>query len=190
MKQTPPSGLCFRQEPPLTQALEWRTVRPSPPLTAKSSPRQSAPWGPFIIAAGLVAAAFIVANGNKPAPPAEPNPVSPSERLVTVNESVPAATRSAGDLATGRSGRAGDALQPGVVYESWQSWSLGLSGDPARRSCLDPLPGSATKHRPVASAPEPLGRILDSRCNLGLDDSSRRNDAAVGRPMNRRWPVS
>jgi hypothetical protein len=47
-------------------------------------------------------------------------------------------------------------------------------------SCLDPLPGSATKHRPVASARQPLGRILDSRRNLGLDDSSRRNNAAVG----------
>jgi hypothetical protein len=42
---------------------------------------QSAPWCPIIIATGLVAAAFIVANSNKPAPVAEPTPVSPSERL-------------------------------------------------------------------------------------------------------------
>jgi hypothetical protein len=86
MKQTPPAGLCFRQEPPPSETVKWRTVRPSPLLAVKSSPRQSAPWGPIIIAAGLVAAAFIVANGNKPAPPAEPNPVSPSERLVTVHQ--------------------------------------------------------------------------------------------------------
>jgi hypothetical protein len=94
MKQTPATGLCFRQEPPPPQAVEWRTVRPSPPLAAKSSPRQSAPWGPIIIAAGLVAAAFIVANGNKPAPPTERNPVSPSQRLVRANQSEPAALRA------------------------------------------------------------------------------------------------
>jgi hypothetical protein len=94
MKQTPPAGLCFRQEPPPTQAVEWHTVRPPPPLAARPSPRQSAPWGPIIIATGLVAAAFIVANGNKPAPPAEPNPVSPSERLVTAKESAPAVPRA------------------------------------------------------------------------------------------------
>ena len=94
MKHTPRAGLCFRQELPPTQAVEWRTVRPSPLLAAKSSPRQSAPWGPIIIATGLVAAAFIVANGNKSAPPAEPNPVSPSERLVTVNGSEPAVPRA------------------------------------------------------------------------------------------------
>jgi hypothetical protein len=94
MKQTLPAGLCFRQEPPPSETVKWHTVRPSPPLAAKSSPRQAAPWGPFIIAAGLIAAAFIVANGNKSAPPAEPNPVSPSERLVTVNESVPAVPRA------------------------------------------------------------------------------------------------
>jgi hypothetical protein len=94
MKQTPPTGLCFRQEPRQTQTAEWQTVRPPPPLAAKPSPRQSAPWGPFIIAAGLVTAAFIVANGNKSTPLAEPNPASPSERLVTVNESVPAVPRA------------------------------------------------------------------------------------------------
>ena len=94
MKQTPPAGLCFRQEPPLTETVEWRTVRPSPALAAKSSPRQSAPWGPIIIAAGIVTAALIVANGNKPAPPAEPKTLSPSERLVTVNESEPAVPRA------------------------------------------------------------------------------------------------
>jgi hypothetical protein len=94
MKQTPQAGLCFRQEPPLTQAVEWCTVRPSPPLSAKSSPRQSAPWGPLIIAAGLVTAALIIANGNKPAPPAEPNLISLSERLATVHESEPPAPRA------------------------------------------------------------------------------------------------
>ena len=94
MKHTPRAGLCFRQEPPPTQAVEWRTVRPSPLLAAKSSPRQSAPWGPIIIAAGLVTAALIVANGNKPAPPSEPKTVSPSERLVTVNHSEPAVPRA------------------------------------------------------------------------------------------------
>ena len=94
MKQTPPAGLCFRQEPPPTQAVEWRTVRPSPPLVSRSSPRQSAPWGPFIIAAGLVTTALIVANGNKPAPPAEPETVSPSERLVAPNQSEPAVPRA------------------------------------------------------------------------------------------------
>src|ERR1700741_3542408 len=94
MKQTPPNGLCFRQEPPPTEAVEWRAVRPSPPLGTKPSPRQSAPWGPFIIAAGLVAAALIVANGNKSAPPAERIPVSSSQRLVTVNESEPAVPRA------------------------------------------------------------------------------------------------
>ena len=94
MKQTPPAGLCFRQEPPPTQAVEWRTVRPSPPLAAKRSPRQSAPWGPFIIAAGLVAAAFIGANGNKPAPPAEAKTVRLSERLVTVNRTEPTVQRA------------------------------------------------------------------------------------------------
>jgi hypothetical protein len=94
MKQTLPAGLCFRREPPLAEAVEWRTVRPSPPLAAKHSPRQSAPSGPFIIATGLVAAAFIVANGNKPAPPAEPNSLSPSQRLVTVNQSEPAVPRA------------------------------------------------------------------------------------------------
>jgi hypothetical protein len=94
MKQTPPAGLCFRQEPPPTEAVEWRTVRPSPPLPAKPSPRQSAPWGPFIIATGLVAAAFIVANGNKPAPPAEAKTVSASQGLVTVNNREPATPRA------------------------------------------------------------------------------------------------
>ena len=94
MKQTPPAGLCFRQEPPPTQAVEWRAVRPSPPLSAKPSPRQSAPCGPFIIAAGLVTAALIVANGNKLSPRAEPNPLSPSQRLVTANESEPAVPRA------------------------------------------------------------------------------------------------
>ena len=81
MKQTPLAGLCFRQEPPPTQAVEWRTLSPSLPLAAKSSPRQFAPWGPMIIAAGLIAAALIVANGNKPAPPAALETVNPSERL-------------------------------------------------------------------------------------------------------------
>jgi hypothetical protein len=93
MKQTPPAGLCFRQEPLPTEAVEWHTVRRPPPLAAKPSPRQSAPWGQFIIAAGLIATAFIVANGNKPAPPAEPNPVSPSKRLATANQSEPAVLR-------------------------------------------------------------------------------------------------
>ena len=94
MKQTPPAGLCFRQEPPLTEAVEWRTVRPLPQFAAKPASRQSAPWGPLIIATALVAAALIVVNGNKPAPPAEPKTVSPSERSVTVNESVPAVPRA------------------------------------------------------------------------------------------------
>ena len=94
MKHTPPAGLCFRQEPPPTQPVQWRMLRPSPPLAAKSGERQSAPWGPLIIAAGLVTAAFIVANGNKPARPAERNPVSPSQRLVTANQSQPAAPRA------------------------------------------------------------------------------------------------
>ena len=94
MKQTPPAEFCFRREPPPTEAVQWRAVRPSPPLAAKPSPRQSAPWGPFMIAAGLVAAAFIVANGNKPAPPVEANTVSTSEGLVTVNKSEPAAPRA------------------------------------------------------------------------------------------------
>jgi hypothetical protein len=94
MKQTPPTGLCFRQEPRQTQTAEWQTVRPPPSLAAKPSPKQSAPWGPFIIATGVIAAAFIVANGNKSAPLVEPNPVSPSERLVTVNESVAAVPRA------------------------------------------------------------------------------------------------
>ena len=87
MKQTPTTGLCFRQEPVRAQSVGWRTVRSSPPLAAKSSPRQSAPWGAIIIAAGLVTAALIVANGNKPAPPAEPKTVSPSERLATAHQS-------------------------------------------------------------------------------------------------------
>jgi hypothetical protein len=94
MKQTPQAGLCFRQEPLPTEAFGWRTVRPSPPIAAKSSPRQSAPWGPIIIAAGLVAAALIIANANKPAPPTELKTVSPSQRLVTANESEPAAPRA------------------------------------------------------------------------------------------------
>src|SRR5258708_36737527 len=89
MKQTPQAGLCFGQDPPPSETVKWRTVRPSPPLAAKSSPRQSAPWGPIIIAAGIVTVALIVANGNKPAPPAQPNPVSPSQRLVTVSASQP-----------------------------------------------------------------------------------------------------
>ena len=94
MKQTPPVGLCFRREPPLTEAVEWRTVRPSPPFAAKSSPRQSAPWGPIIIAAGIVTAALIVANGTKPAPPAESKTVSPSERSATVHQSESAVPRA------------------------------------------------------------------------------------------------
>ncbi len=94
MKQTPPAGLCFRQEPPPTEAVEWRSIRPSSPLATKSSPRQSAPWGPIIIAAGLVSAALIVANGNKSTPPAERTPVSSSQRLVRVNESKPAVPRA------------------------------------------------------------------------------------------------
>jgi hypothetical protein len=94
MKQTPSGGLCFRQEPPLIESFGWRDVRPSSPFTAKPGPRQSAPWGPIIIAAGLVAAALIVANGNRLAPPAEPNPVSPSEHLVTVDQSVPPVPRA------------------------------------------------------------------------------------------------
>jgi hypothetical protein len=87
MKQTPPAGLCFRREPPPTEAVEWHAVRPSPPLAAKSSPRQSAPWGPIITAAGIVTAAFIVANSNKPAPPAESKTVIPSERSAMVHQS-------------------------------------------------------------------------------------------------------
>ncbi len=166
MKQTPPAGLCFRQEPPPTQAVEWRTVRPPPPLAARPSPRQSALWGPFIIAAGLIAAAIIVANGNKPVPPAEPKTVSPSERLVAVHESEPAVPRAQPVIwPRAPSRRADDALRPGVVCESQQSWALGLSGDPARGSCLDPLPGSVTMY---------------PRRKLGLDNSSRHNDAAVG----------
>jgi hypothetical protein len=94
MKQTPPAGVCFRQEPPPAQPVQWRAVRPPPPLAAKPSPRQSAPWGPIIIAAGLIAAAFIVADGNKLAPPAEPKTVGPSERLVAVNETGPAVPRA------------------------------------------------------------------------------------------------
>ena len=94
MKQTPPAGLRFRQEPLPTQAAEWRTLRPSLPLIAKPSPRQSAPWGPIIIAAGLVTAALIVANGNKLAPPAALKTVSPSERLATIHESEPAVPRA------------------------------------------------------------------------------------------------
>src|SRR5260221_14532024 len=123
MKQTPQAGLCFRQEPPPSETVKWRTVRPSPPLAAKSSPRQSAPWGPIIIAAGIVTAALIVANDNKPAPTAQPNPVSPSQRLGTVNESQPVVPRA----------------HP-VIWP----------------------------------------RILCPRRKLGLDDSSRRSDAAVG----------
>jgi hypothetical protein len=189
MKQTPPAGVCFRQEPPLTEAVKWRTVRPPPPLAAKSSQRQSAPWGPIIIAAGLVTAALIIANGNKPAPPEEPNLASPSERLVTANQSEPAVPRAQPVI-----WRRAEAAGPTTLfspewYESQQSWALGLPGDPERGSCLDPLPGSATKHRPVASAPEPLGRILDAKRNLGLDDSSRRNNAAVGRPISR-WATA
>jgi hypothetical protein len=94
MKQTPLAGLCFRQEPLPTQAVEWRTVRTSPPLAAKPSPRQSAPWGPFIIATSLVVAALIVANGNKPGPPAESNAVSLHERSATVHQSEPAVPRA------------------------------------------------------------------------------------------------
>jgi hypothetical protein len=94
MKQTPPAGLCFRQEPPPAQAVEWQTVRRPPPFAAKPSQRQSAPWGPFIIATGLVAAAFIIANGNKAARPAESSPVSPSARLATVHEREPAVPRA------------------------------------------------------------------------------------------------
>jgi len=94
MKQTPQAGLCFRQEPLPTEAFGWRTVRPSPPLPAKPSPRQPAPWGPIIIAAGLVTAALIVANGNKLAPPAEPNPVGPSQHLVTISETEPPVPRA------------------------------------------------------------------------------------------------
>ena len=94
MKQIPPAGLCFRQEPLPTQADRWHMLRPSSPLLAKSSPRQSAPWGPIVIAAGLVAAALIVTNGNKPAPPAELNPVSPPQPLVKLNQSEPAVPRA------------------------------------------------------------------------------------------------
>jgi hypothetical protein len=89
MKQTPQAGLCFRQEPPLTEAVAWSKVRPSPSFAAKPRTRQSAPWGPIIIATGLVTAALIVANGNKPAPSAEANPVSPSQRLATVQQNEP-----------------------------------------------------------------------------------------------------
>ena len=181
MKQTPPTGLCFRQEPPTTQAVQWRTVRPSPPLAANSSPRQPAPWAPIIIAAGLVAAAFIVANGNKTAPPAEPKTVSPSERLVTTNESEPTAPR-AQPVIWPRAEAAGPAtlFSPEWYANPSNRGALGLPGDPSRGQCLDPLPGSVTKHRPVASAPQPLGRILDSRRKLGLDDPGRCNHAAVG----------
>jgi hypothetical protein len=94
MKQTPQAGLCFRQETPLTESVGWRNVRHSSPLAAKPSQWQSPPWGPIVIAAGLIAAAFIVANGNKPAPPAEPSPVSPSERLGTVHRSEPVVPRA------------------------------------------------------------------------------------------------
>jgi len=94
MKQTPQAGLCFRQEPLPTEAFGWRTVRPSPSLAAKPSPRQSAPWGPIIIAAGLVVAAFIVSNGNKSAPPAKPKTVSPSQGLATVHQSEPVVPRA------------------------------------------------------------------------------------------------
>ena len=191
MKQTPPAGLCFRREPPPTQAVEWRTVRPSPPLPATPGTRQSAPWGPFIIAAGLVAAAFIVANGNKPSPPAEPKTVSPSEGLVTVNQSEPVAPR-AQPVIWPRAEAAGATtlFSPEVVCESYQSRALGLSGDPARGPSLDPLPGSATEYGRVAQAPQPLGRIFYPRRNLGLDDSSRRNDPAVGGPVRAGRPDS
>jgi hypothetical protein len=94
MKQTQPTGLCFRREPALIEAVEWRSVRPSPPFTAKSSRRQSAPWGPIIVATGLVLAAFIVANGNKPGAPAEPQTISPSERLTTAHQSEPPVLRA------------------------------------------------------------------------------------------------
>jgi len=94
MKQTPATGLCFRQEPPPTQAVEWRTVKPPPPLAVKTSPRQSAPWGAIIIAAALVTAALIVANGNKSAPPTEPKSASSSQRLVTANQSEAAVPRA------------------------------------------------------------------------------------------------
>ena len=94
MKQTPSAGLCFRQEPPLTESVGWRNVRSSAPLAAKLSRPQSTPWGPIIIATGLVLAALIIANGNKPAPPAEPKTISPSERLATVNQSEPEAPRA------------------------------------------------------------------------------------------------
>jgi hypothetical protein len=94
MKHTPPAGLCFRQEPFRAQSVEWRTVRPSPPLAAKTCPRQSALWGPIIIAAGVVVAALILANGNKPAPLAEPKLVSAPERSMRVNTSETAALRA------------------------------------------------------------------------------------------------
>ena len=94
MKQTPPAGLCFRQEPLPTQADRWHMLRPSSPLLAKSSPRRSAPWGPIVIAAGLVTAALIVVNGNKPAPSAAQKTVSRSERSATVHESDPVVPRA------------------------------------------------------------------------------------------------
>jgi hypothetical protein len=94
MKQTPLAGLCFRQEPAPTPAVEWRTVRHPSPFAAKPSAKKSAPWGPIIIAAGLVTAALIVANGNKPAPPAAPETVSPSQRLATVYQSEPVVPRA------------------------------------------------------------------------------------------------
>ena len=129
MKQTPPAGLCFRQEPPPSETVKWRTVRPSPLLAVKSSPRQSAPWGPIIIAAGLVAAAFIVANGNKPAPPAEPNPVSPSERLVTVHQGEAIVPR-ANPVIWPRAEAAGPTSSSARSGMPWQSWALGLQEIP------------------------------------------------------------
>jgi hypothetical protein len=93
MKQTPPGGLSFRQEPP-TQTVEWRTVRPPPLLAAKPRPRRSAPRGPIIIATGLVTAALIVANGNKPIPLAEVTPAGIPERSTTVMKSAPVVLRA------------------------------------------------------------------------------------------------
>lgn len=94
MKRTPPAGLCFRQEPLPSQADRWHMLRPSSSLLAKPSPRQSAPWGPIIIAAGLVTAALIVANANKPAPPTQPKSGSAIQSVATANESEPAAPRA------------------------------------------------------------------------------------------------
>jgi hypothetical protein len=75
MKQTPQAALYARLNQTQVGGGGWRTVAPPPPT--QPAPRRQSHWGAFIIAVGLVTAAFILVNGgndNRPARMIQPTP--------------------------------------------------------------------------------------------------------------------